>query len=419
VQRILLPLGFLLAATWLVWAARAVPAADETATTNTLGWRGDGSGRYPQADPPSQWDSDSGRNILWRAKVGKGQSTPLAVGRCVLVASEPDRLTALDAADGKVLWTRASGYQSLPPGIKTPEKNPPTSPNCGYSTPTPTSDGQAVYAAFGTGVVACYDLAGARRWLRYLDMRQTTEYGRSASPLLVGGKLIVSLGGLVALEAQSGRTLWQTPEAKMTYGTPATATIGESEVLFTPGGDCVRLADGKILARRLAASTYTSPLVDSGVVYYLDSSSVAIKLPAQATEGFKPEKLWDSDDLEGEFYTSPLLSGGILYTSSNAGVLYALEAKTGKIIWQKELEIRNASGKPGSPPGNLYPSPTLAGNRLLVGNDVGQMLVLVPGAEYRETARNFLEQGSGASPVPDGKRLFLRGGDKLYAIGRK
>ncbi len=374
-------------------------------------------GAYPQADPPTEWDADSGRNILWRVKVGKGQSTPLAVGRCVLVTSEPDRLTALDAADGKVLWTRTSGYDSLPPEIKAPAKNPPTSPNCGYSTPTSASDGQAVYAAFGTGVVACYDLAGTRRWLRYLDMRQTTEYGRSASPLLAHGKLIVSLGGLVALDARTGRTLWQTPEAKMTYGTPAVATIGRSEVVFTPGGDCVRLADGKILARRLAASTYTSPLVDSGVVYYLDSSSVAIKLPAQAVEGFQPEKLWDSDDLDGEFFTSPLLWGGILYTASNAGVLYAMEAKTGKILWQKELEIRNASGKPGSPPGNIYPSPTLAGRRLLVGNDVGQMLVLVPGGEYRETARNRLDQGSGASPLPAGKRLFLRGGDKLYAIG--
>ncbi|NQT87547.1 hypothetical protein HQ560_12330, partial [bacterium] len=31
------------------------------------GWRGDGTGRYPETSPPLEWDIDEGANILWKA----------------------------------------------------------------------------------------------------------------------------------------------------------------------------------------------------------------------------------------------------------------------------------------------------------------------------------------------------------------
>ena len=70
-------------------------------------------------------------------------------------------------------------------------------------------------------------------------------------------------------------------------------------------------------------------------------------------------------------------------------------------------------------PANLYPSLTLVGKHLLLSNDVGETLVLAPGRQYREVGRNSLTSGCGASPVPDGPFLFLRGGGNLFCIGSR
>ena len=51
-------------------------------------------------------------------------------------------------------------------------------------------------------------------------------------------------------------------------------------------------------------------------------------------------------------------------------------------------------------PANIYPSLALAGEHLLLGNDAGDMLVLKPGREYRQVSESYLDEGSGACPVP-------------------
>jgi hypothetical protein len=164
---------------------------------------------------------------------------------------------------------------------------------------------------------------------------------------------------------------------------------------------------------------YVSPVVDAGVAYFGDAPAVAFKLPEKPAESLPSAKLWESDDTDGKFFASPLCHDELIYSASNQGILYVLEAKTGKLVYQKELDIGSASGRPGLEPASLYPSPTLVGKHLLLGNDVGEMLVLAPGRQYREVARNRLDAGGGASPVADGALLFLRGGPTLYCIGTR
>jgi outer membrane protein assembly factor BamB len=398
----------------LAWLLCAVPALAQT-----VGWRGDGTGRFPGADPPTQWDIDEGKNILWKAEVGPGQSSPVIVGGRVFVTAGEALLVCVDLASGKVLWRQENGYGAIAPGVKRPEKPPPTVAGCGYATPTPASDGHWVYACYGTGIVACYDLEGKRRWIRFVDLPQLTQYGRSVSPVLAGGKLLLGVSGLSALDPQSGEVLWHTAEAKPTYGTPAIARIGGVDVALTPNGDCVRLADGKVLARKLSSNTYTSPVVYAGVVYYAGPPARAFKLPEKAGETIQPQKLWENDEVEGESFASPLWHEGILYCAGNEGTLYALDAASGKLLFKKALEIRSANPKPGAEPANIYPSITLAGKHFLLGNDVGETLVLVPGRDYKEVARNYLDKGCGASPAVGTDKLLFRGGVHLYCIGRR
>ena len=383
------------------------------------GWRGDGTGRYPKANPPLEWDIEEGTNILWKARVGKSHSSPVVVGERVIVTAEKDLLVCLDRRSGKALWKRANGFSALPKGLVAAPTRTRVGPGGGYSIPTPVTDGKLVYASYGTGIVVCCDLEGRRRWIRYVALPQATEFGRSASPLLAGGKLLVSIGGLIALEPATGKTLWQNTDAKPSYGTPAIARIGATEVAITPNGDWVRVADGRTLAREMASTGYTSPLVHEGVAYFVDTPTVALKLPTRAADTIRPERLWENDDVEGSFFASPVCHEGILYCVSNEGVVYALDAGTGKTVFQKQLAIPSMAGTPDIEPGNLYGSLTLVGKHVLLTNDAGDALVLAPGKQYREIKHNYLDQGSGASPVPDGRMLFLRGGKTLYCIGAK
>lgn len=382
------------------------------------GWRGDGSGCYPRSASPIHWDIDEGTNILWRTAVGEGESSPVFAAERVFLTVQPDRLLCLRGRDGKVLWSRRNGYSSLPAGTKVPAKPPASAERCGYATPTPVTDGKRVWACYGTGIVVCYDITGKRQWVRFLNVRQLTEFGRSASPVLADGKLLVSIGGLIALDAATGKTLWHARGAKPGYGTPAIARVGETALAVTPGGDCVRLSDGRILATGLARTDYSSPVVAGRVVCFAGPPIVAVQLPAKMASPLQIQKLWTFDDAEGQFVASPVCHDDVLYCLSNEGTLYALDAKAGRLVFEKELDVPSASGRPGVEPANLYASLTLAGKHLILFNDIGNALVLAPGRKYRELARNYLDAGSGASPVPGGGLLLLRGGKKLYGIGR-
>src|SRR5258706_5176899 len=200
----------------ILYLARAATAA-QPPSTRSFGWRGDGSGRFPEANPPIEWDGDSGKNILWKTKVGLSKfSSPVFVNGKIFVVAEPAQLICVDAENGKVLWTRTNGFADLP--VKA-EPKPPRGEQ-GNTTPTPVSDGRFVYAAFGSGIVACYDLDGRRRWIQYIDAPPGLDYGRSCSPALVGGKLLVSVHHLFALDATTGKIIWKNETVLERHGTP-------------------------------------------------------------------------------------------------------------------------------------------------------------------------------------------------------
>ena len=145
-----------------------------------VGWRGDGSGLYPSAEPPTRWSAKE--NVLWKTEVGRGSSSPIVVGSRVLLTAEPDLLVCVDAATGKELWRKAHRLSDLP--AERNARRPGQSGDYGDATPTPVSDGRWVWVFLNTGIVACYDLEGTCRWMNWYDMRLATNYGRTASPVL-------------------------------------------------------------------------------------------------------------------------------------------------------------------------------------------------------------------------------------------
>jgi outer membrane protein assembly factor BamB len=376
-----------------------------------LGWRGDGTGNYAGAQPATRWSDKL--NVAWRTEVGEGHSSPVVVGDRVLITSEPDLLVCLDAASGKVLWRKAQKIADLPAELHA-EAPPPGPPSqwAGYATPVPASDGKSIWTVFGSGIVACYDLGGNRRWMSWYEARRSPNYGRTCSPVLVGARLLVHFGPLLCLDAATGKLLWKNDKAKATYGTPAAARIGDTDVAVTPKGDLVRVADGKLLASGLGSSFYPSPVIQGRIVYFIDHAITAVELPAAVGDSIEPKELW-SEDLAGEFYASPLIRTGRIYTVDRLANYYVIDAASGKTLLTKALSLPSA-GRGAGP--SMYASICRAGDRLWVGNNAGESLLLEPGEQAAVIATNALPEGADGTPAFSGPRMFVRGGKWLYCI---
>jgi outer membrane protein assembly factor BamB len=178
----------------------------------------------------------------------------------------------------------------------------------------------------------------------------------------------------------------------------------------------VRQKDGLILGT-IPEMQYGSAVVNGPVVYCIGVTTTALEFAPPTSDTIQTRILWTSD-LEGTFYASPVFDNGLLYAASNEGNFYVLDAKDGKIIATKELEINNASGR-FNPPANIYPSLSIAGKFLFVGNDAAEMLVLEPGRDYKELHKNKLSEGSGGTPVFAGAYIYFRDGSDLICVGEK
>jgi outer membrane protein assembly factor BamB len=392
-----------------VAGAAGADAADPGPTPGRpVGWRGDGSGQFPSANPVTRWKV--GENVLWKSEVGTGHSSPIVAGRRLLITSEPDVLVCLDVETGRELWRKTHELAAV--SAEAAEKGATHSSQYGDANPTPVSDGRCVWVFLGTGLVACHDLEGKSRWMIWYDLRQTTSYGRTASPVLVGDRLLVHFGPLVCLEAASGKVLWRNDDARASYGTPAAARIGDVDVVVTPKGQIVRVADGKTLAADLGNCMYTSPVVQDRAVFFIDGGMSAVQLPEKAEERIECKELW-SGELTGEFFASPLVHRGRLYTVDKAGKYHVIDASTGKVILNKKIEFTAAAGAGGA---SVYPSLCLAGKNLFVGNDAGETIVLEPGDQGLAIGAGSLPGGSGGTPTFSGRRTFVRGGELLYCL---
>jgi outer membrane protein assembly factor BamB len=70
------------------------------------GWRGDGTGLWPDAKVPVEWDGPSGKNIRWKVPLptrGSNAGPVFGPGK-VLVTSEPDIIQCFSTTDGTLLW---------------------------------------------------------------------------------------------------------------------------------------------------------------------------------------------------------------------------------------------------------------------------------------------------------------------------
>ena len=374
-----------------------------------FGWRGDGSGCYPGATPVLEWSPT--KNVRWSVPVGKSYASPILVGDLVVVLSEPGLLVAVDRATGKDRWKKEIRSAELSDPAARAAADEYKSKDTGMAAATPVTDGSAIFAVLANGIVQAVGLDGKARWTAFIDAKQSTAYGRSASPILADGKLIVHMTHLYAFDPAGGRQIWVNNEARCQYGTPAALRLNSATVIVTPAGDVFNAADGKNLNTQIGNTSNVSPLVQDGLVYFVERDVRAIRLGA----GYKDESVWNGE-ISGDVFGSPVLHGGLLFTATGKGELVVFDAgKKGSV--EPLFEARPLFGEEGGAQPVAYSSFTLAGGHLFLASLTGEVVVLEATREARLVARNKLKEGSGAAPVFAGGQLFLRDGDRLYCIG--
>jgi outer membrane protein assembly factor BamB len=411
-------LGFLGVISFLVLQTSPSSAAPSLGATGfrpsvaePLGWRGDGTGRFVGAEPPISWATN--KNIRWSALVGQAHSSPVVTERLVFVTAEPNRLLCLDRSSGQVRWrleTRPSDLSDAEARQAAAAYVPPKD-GSGLAAATPLTDGTNVYVLFANGIIHAVDVEGRSRWTAFIGAEQNTAYGRSSSPIIAGGRLIVHLTHLYAFDPATGKRLWVNTDAKSTYGTPAAITVGGLPLIVTPGGDLVRAEDGKGVLSGLGRSQYSSPLVAHDMIYFADRSVRAVRLTAKLTA----EDLREAE-MRGDIFGSPLLHEGLLFLTTGKGELFVFDTRAKEpqnpIIEGRPLFADEESAVPIT-----YASLTLAGQHLFLSSNKGETVVLEPAREAKVLATHKLPAGSGATPAFADKHLFLRAGAWLYCIG--
>lgn len=422
----------------LLLAALAVVHADD----NWPQWRGPlMTGESPTAKPPVEWSET--KNVRWKTALpGKGHSTPVVWGSRVFVtAAEPfgEKVTpfysgapgehdndpisqkhrflalCLDRETGEILW-RKTLREALPHagGHMTGS----------LASSSPSTDGERVFAYFGTHGLYALDVDGNVVWEKdFGKMDSKHGHGEGSTPVLFGDTLAVNWDHeagsfVVALDTKTGAEKWRTPRDEATsWASPIVYEHDGVQQLIVSATHRIRgydLRTGEVLweCGGLSQNVVASPVAADGIVVagssYEKKAMLAIKLEGargDLTEG--DHVLWHRTS-RTPYVPSPLLVGDAVYCLSHyQGVLSRLEFRTGE--------------EPTGPfrLGNLreiYASPVAAGGRLYLTDRTGVTLVLSATKEPAFLAANQLDDRLSASPALAGKDLFLRGEKFLYCL---
>ena len=253
-------------------------------------FRGPGGGGVAgdEAALPVVLDAEGAR--LWRTPVPPGHSSPcLSEGRVFVTGHGDGSVTtlALDRASGEILWRRDIEVETFE---RTHDVNGPASSS-------PVTDGERVFALFGSVGLVAYDLEGKELWRRELEPVRNT-FGSASSPILAGGHLILLRDAregsfLEALDPADGSLRWRVDRSSFGSGwsTPAVWRRGEVDELLVYGVGWLTAYDAADGSQRWAVPGLTDepivmPATGEGLVvvtsYNMASNPEVIGLPAFA-----------------------------------------------------------------------------------------------------------------------------------------
>ena len=320
-------------------------------------------------------------------------------------------VVCIDRASGRVVWVQE--------GLRAPRTVVHRANS--QATPTAVTDGERVFAYYGTPGLLAVNAAGSLLWTN-ARVPFETIYGVGASPILAPHVLLVSgftsaAPYLAAFDPASGRERWRAarPAVHPEFGdsrTPLVVRIDDRPVAVIWGTDELAgydVATGKQLwrythgANHRMGSMVTSIVADGDRLFLpLENGMIALS-GARLAAGEDPV-LWTSRG-GGSALTTPVLYGGRIFAVSGSGVATAVDAATGELLWRARLE------------GEYHSSPIAVAGKIYFTNEAGRTTVVAAAAKYEVVEQNDLGEPIVATLAPVDGDLYVRGRYHLYRIG--
>jgi outer membrane protein assembly factor BamB len=409
-------------------------------------WRGpSGQGTSTETNLPSQWSTNV--NIKWKAAIpGRGHSSPIVWGNRIFLTTavegdlvpgakavkhmdgdkeyvHPDSIGAdhkhqfkvvcIDRGTGKILWTQTA-FEGTPYDDRHRKSS--------FASSTPTTDGNMVYAYFGTEGLYAYDMNGKLIWKADLGKLATAGMGTGTSPVIYKNVVILqcdeengTASFIVGIDKKTGKEVWRTPrKVQVSWSTPLLIETAKRAELITSGNEFVISYDpgtGKELWRHkgVDSNAIPSPVANDNLVFISAGfpTKIAMAIPLGGNGDLAENVTWKY--AKGTAYVpSPILYGDYLYLTSDRGVLTCLDAKTGEVKYE---------GGRVPIPATFTASPIAFGGKILLTSEDGDTFVVKAGPKHEILGTNSVGEPVYASPAVADGNIFIRGERNLYCIG--
>lgn len=392
-------------------------------------WRGPrGDGTSGEHNLPIRWGVDE--NVAWKIPlVEPGNSTPVVWQDRIFVtqpvAKQQRRtLLCLNRGDGRLLWEAGTEWDGEDPTHG-------TNPFCSSS---PVTDGKRVIAWHGSAGLFCYDLEGRELWRRDLGT-QKHIWGYGSSPVIHGELCYLNFGPgersfLIALDCQTGETVWQhdepintagTAEAKFanadfygSWSTPVIRTVAGREQLIVSFPFRVRGFDpqtGSPLwsGEGINALVYTSPLIVDDLIVAMGGYN-GMTVTLRLGQGPEPDRMWRHAKTKQRIGSGAIHDGHI-YIHNDPGIAECFNLQTGELVWEQRLV--GPSGKTTN-----WSSVMIAGGIGYTINQGGDCFVFRASPKFELLSTNSLDESSNSSIVPSQGQLLIRTHEHLWCIGK-
>lgn len=356
---------------------------------------------------------------------GPGSSIPAAVGDRLFVTCE------IDGKDGVVCLDRNGAEQWR---ASFGEARAGKHRNATGANPSPAVDDERVYVFFKDTTLAALDHQGNELWSFRLEDRfgeGLLWWDRGTSPVLSSAGVVLAMtegpdnSYVVTIDRQTGETVWRTTrhfdtaeESDQSYATPAVATIGGVETVVTWGADHLTGHDarsGELLWEcggfnpenegmwRTIASAAVSG--DVAVVPYGRGDWLAAIRLGGSGDVTDTARVWEVADA-GSDVPTPWIAGDRVYVLRDKGEVLCLDLGTGDRLWSDKLPRSRAK---------IFSSPVIAGDRLYAVREDGSSVVAQLTSEgLRVLSESDLDDIVVATPVATREGLLVRTRERLY-----
>jgi hypothetical protein len=432
------------------------------AAGNWPSWRGPhATGVSSEVDLPVSWSATE--NVAWQAPLrGAGVSSPVVFGDRVFVTSQEGSgvrrqgnhpslvqgaesstsgertltgvaqsdttrfvVAAFDRATGRRVWEHVLEAEGALQGVHDKHN---------LASPSPVTDGQMVYAWFGTGQIIAVDMNGKLVWQRHLGTEISpfdVIWGHSSSPTLFEDSIILladhaPASYLLALDKRTGKEKWKADrgKGKLSYSTPLVVQAPAGPELIVNSSERIDAYD----PRSGAVLWYTGttnrfpipvPVFHDGVIYmsrgYRSGPYMAIRpggrgdITPGGDAASGPHVAWRKTG-RGSYMPTPLIYGSTLYVLGNAGLFDAYDLASGRDVYRERLEHQGSG---------FSSSPVAADGRVYLSSEDGDVFVVRAGASFELIAKNPMGEPIMATPALAHATLYVRGEKHLFAVGAR